>query len=342
MGHNRIVTTMLWSTIAYAAMAQHTALTGTIMAPTGDSVALFRPGVEEPLVKAAIDTEGRFKLQFDLDSARALVFSDGSETAHLFMLPGESMDLMLHTSFFDETLRFTGVGAARNNALAGLALAEETVQRAIDQYERVMRSDTLALFHFIDSMTKKVCGVLHDHTASYPELEGVIQARRVGIERTARYRIQDIRYLNRFAALRDSIEGEPIGDIVGEGLQGDTIRLSDFKGRTTVLDFWATWCGPCKADMPHLAELEKRYVDRVNFVSINVWDDREKWKVMSAELGLRHSMFLTKEGMAQLEPYMLRGIPRYMLIDKDMRIISIAAPRPSSPELLKLIEASVN
>ncbi|MCC6655534.1 MAG: TlpA family protein disulfide reductase, partial [Flavobacteriales bacterium] len=96
-----------------------------------------------------------------------------------------------------------------------------------------------------------------------------------------------------------------------------------------------TWCGPCKAEMPAWEALQKEYGDRINFVSISVWDNEDKWKEMSKSLGHAHSMFIPKTDLGQLEPYMVNAIPRYMVLDKDLRIVTIDAPRPSSGELQK-------
>jgi len=68
-------------------------------------------------------------------------------------------------------------------------------------------------------------------------------------------------------------------------------------------------------------------------VSVSVWDNEEKWKAMATELKQTHTMFVPKEGIDQLNPYGVISIPRYMVIDKDLNIVSIDAPRPSTDKI---------
>jgi len=136
--------------------------------------------------------------------------------------------------------------------------------------------------------------------------------------------------------LKEELVGKKLLEITGIDLNGEELALSSFKGKTTVVDFWATWCGPCKAQVPYLKEMEEKYGSEVNFVSIGVFCKEDEWKEMAEEFGFEHNMFVSKENGKYTEQYMVNAIPRYMVIDKDLNVISIDAPRPSSGELEKL------
>lgn len=72
-------------------------------------------------------------------------------------------------------------------------------------------------------------------------------------------------------------EGQTASDFSLQNLQGETVCLKDFKGKIVVLDFWATWCLPCRQSLPELAKLEKKYRDKgVVFLGLSI-DDPESY-----------------------------------------------------------------
>jgi beta-lactamase regulating signal transducer with metallopeptidase domain/thiol-disulfide isomerase/thioredoxin len=78
------------------------------------------------------------------------------------------------------------------------------------------------------------------------------------------------------ATLFDTLDaGEPAPDFVAEGIVGDQIRMSDYRGKLVLLNFWATWCAPCLAEMPMLAEIQKQFGDEKRFVLVGLSCDTE-------------------------------------------------------------------
>ncbi|RAJ01515.1 thiol-disulfide isomerase/thioredoxin [Chitinophaga skermanii] len=122
---------------------------------------------------------------------------------------------------------------------------------------------------------------------------------------------------------------------------GKEVAFSDLKGKVVVVDVWATWCGPCKKEIPFLKELEKEMEGKdVTFVGVSVDEakDKQKWIdfVKKEELaGIQ--IFAT--GWSEITKfYNITGIPRFMVFDKKGNVVSIDSPRPSSPDLKKMIE----
>ena len=115
--------------------------------------------------------------------------------------------------------------------------------------------------------------------------------------------------------------------------------LADFSGKLVYVDVWATWCGPCKAEIPSLQKLEGEYHDKnITFLSVSVDTDRQAWvdMVVNDQLG---GVQLWADGWSQItKDYAIFGIPRFMLFDQDGKVISTDAPRPSSAEIRPLIE----
>ena len=101
---------------------------------------------------------------------------------------------------------------------------------------------------------------------------------------------------------------------------GDTVRLSDFRGQVVILDFWATWCGPCRLAMPVLDNyVQNEKPDGVQVFSINVWErDPEKAKDFFEETGYGMTLLYGHNDLSKM--YEFTGIPYICLIDKNGRI----------------------
>lgn len=126
-----------------------------------------------------------------------------------------------------------------------------------------------------------------------------------------------------------------------ENYNGGTTSLADLKGKFVYVDVWATWCGPCKAEIPSLKEVEAKYHGKnIEFVSISVdaLKDHDKWKAMVAEKELKGvQLYADKSWQSDfVTGYLIKGIPRFILIDTEGNIVSANAPRPSSPKLINL------
>ena len=123
-----------------------------------------------------------------------------------------------------------------------------------------------------------------------------------------------------------------------ENYAGGTTSLTDLKGKYVYVDVWATWCGPCKAEIPYLKEIEKKYHKKnIAFVSVSVdkAKDHNKWKKMIVEKDLKGiQLFADKSWESDfVQGYLIKGIPRFILIDPNGNIINANAPRPSDPAL---------
>ncbi|HSC54735.1 MAG TPA: TlpA disulfide reductase family protein [Phnomibacter sp.] len=126
-----------------------------------------------------------------------------------------------------------------------------------------------------------------------------------------------------------------------EDTVGKTVSMKDLKGKVVLVDVWATWCGPCKAEIPHLKKLEEELhgVD-VAFVSISTDKeaDKEKWKAFVGKEQLGGIQLYAggpNNGFSQF--YQINAIPRFLVFDQQGKIVTVDAPRPSSPDLKKLL-----
>lgn len=133
-----------------------------------------------------------------------------------------------------------------------------------------------------------------------------------------------------------------------ENYNGGKTSLDDLigKGKYVYIDVWATWCGFCKKEIPLLKRFEQQYHDKdIEFVSLSVDrpSDKEKWKktIVDREMsGTQLFAGKTQEELQFTKDYLIKGLPRFILIDPDGKIISANAPRPSrSEELTDLFDS---
>lgn len=125
------------------------------------------------------------------------------------------------------------------------------------------------------------------------------------------------------------------------------------KGKVYVIEFWATWCGPCKVAMPHLSSLSKKYAGKATFVGVNIWEDQHAnpgenldAKVNRFVKGIGDAMaynvcvgskdgYMTKNWM---EAASQGGIPATFVVDQDSKIAWIGHPYYLEEPLSKIIE----
>ena len=135
-------------------------------------------------------------------------------------------------------------------------------------------------------------------------------------------------------------EGEPAIDFTYPDKDGNEFALASFKGNLIYVDVWATWCGPCKAEIPSLQKLEADYHDKnITFMSVSVDTDKEAWEKMVAEKELG-GVQLWADGWSKItKDYAIFGIPRFMLFDANGNVISTDAARPSSDDIREILDA---
>ena len=134
-------------------------------------------------------------------------------------------------------------------------------------------------------------------------------------------------------------EGAAWVDFTYPDLNGTKRSLSDYRGKVVVVDVWATWCAPCKAEIPHLEELEKQMKGRdVVFISVSIDTDHAKWTQFVREKGLGGVQLFSNNKGVIVDDYQLDGVPRFMVFSKQGTTVSTNAPRPSTPELKAMIE----
>ena len=140
-------------------------------------------------------------------------------------------------------------------------------------------------------------------------------------------------------------KGAPAYNFSLKDTKDQTYSLSDFKGKVVVLDIWAMWCGPCLAEKPLFQKVEEAFKDREDIVFIGVSHDglnrKDVWKNFVARKGYKNIELLANYDESIGKYYKVEGIPRFMIFDKEGKIVTVDAPRPSDPEFKSLIEQTL-
>ncbi|MGD2174868.1 MAG: carboxypeptidase regulatory-like domain-containing protein, partial [Candidatus Brocadiaceae bacterium] len=120
--------------------------------------------------------------------------------------------------------------------------------------------------------------------------------------------------------------GQRAPDISFETLKGERMRLSDFRGRHVLVDFWATWCGPCLGETPHLVEVWEEFGEREDFAMVGLSLDKgkDKPRAYAEEKGMEWVQGFLGDWSATNVPdrFGVRGIPAIFLIDPEGQIVA--------------------
>ena len=144
--------------------------------------------------------------------------------------------------------------------------------------------------------------------------------------------------------LYDTKPGGRAADFTYPDTGGKMVSLSDFKGKVVLVDVWATWCGPCRQQIPYLKKLEEElHGEDIVFLGVTVDEsnDKQKWLDFIEKEDLKGVQLLAGGWSKITKDYKINGIPRFMVFDKQGNIVSVDAPRPSSPELKRMLETEL-
>ncbi|HUQ49487.1 MAG TPA: redoxin domain-containing protein [Terriglobales bacterium] len=139
-------------------------------------------------------------------------------------------------------------------------------------------------------------------------------------------------YAGAYKSRQGGISGEALsGEFVGKqapdfelsSLEGKPVKLSDFRGRPVLLNFWATWCGPCKIEMPWFVEFKKRYeAQGFEIVGVAMEDtSSEEIKKFTDKMGINYVMLRGKEAVGTAYGG-VQGLPASFYIDRNGKIVA--------------------
>jgi thiol-disulfide isomerase/thioredoxin len=253
----------------------------------------------------------------------------------LYLKGGDDLKLTMDAKEFDETIVYSGKGAKESNFLAQKALSDEKFEMEL---EGLLEKDEATFKAALDAKAKE----------DLAKLEGAgLDEKLVSVlkPRIAQDGMMLTQFYNQKAAAK-KVEGTLAPSFDYENHKGGKTKLEDLRGKYVYIDVWATWCGPCRAEIPHLKKVEEKYHGKnIEFVSISVDVDKdhEKWQkfVTDKQLG-GIQLFADKNWTSDfIKAFNINSIPRFLLIDPNGKVVKADAPRPSSPTLVELLDGLV-
>ena len=297
--------------------------------PNSDSLVIHNKNFKT-IVRGA---EGKFSASFNAPKGFYQLF-DGLAFATLYLSPNFNLHLKADGANFNETLSFGGIGAKENNFL----LRKKSTDKKLKQS-----------FGSELPTTQELKKVLYKR---FLDAKNILSAEEFSLDfanlMLAEYELENDRITEELNGIKGKLNAVAnlTGIVAPEfdyiNYDGGKTTLTSLRGKYVYIDIWATWCAPCRAEIPYLKELEKAYeTQKIVFASVSVdkQEDYEKWRkfVNDEKLG-GIQLFAEKDFSSDwIKAFKVDAIPRFILIAPDGKVVDPDALRPSSPALkLKL------
>jgi thiol-disulfide isomerase/thioredoxin len=279
---------------------------------------------QQILQEIKLDDKNQATANFSVQEGMYFLF-DGKEYAQLYLKNGFSLSVTFDGQDFDNSIKFEGNGAKENNFLAKQALGDKAYN-----YDALLAADVATFKKNFEEKKKSEIAAIESAGLSenfVSQYKNSLMANNKGLEQYY-YKMSENRKFNNTQSPNFDYENHA----------GGKMTLESMRGKYVYIDVWATWCGPCRAEIPHLKNLEESFHGRkIEFVSISVdtKKDYEKWRAFVTEKQLGGIQLLADKDWSSdfIKHYGINSIPRFILIDPTGKVVDADAKRPSNPAL---------
>lgn len=297
---------------------------GKIKNPSSGELLVLNP--DKVLKIMNVSSKGVFSDTLHLPEGIYFIY-DKAEFSKVYLKPGMNLNMTVNTKNFDESISYKGQGSEENNFLNKFNL-----EFGEQDFNKILALDSGFFYKTLQQIREKEYGKIDASKFSESFKLFMKDDLDISLEQ-----IEDI-YGQKLSA--EKIKNQTIATYIFENHKGGTTNLNDLRGKYLYIDIWATWCGPCRKEIPHMKKLEADYHGKnIEFISISIDSpkDYEKWKA-----------FVSNENMGGIQLYAqnaweadivrdfnIRGIPRFILIDPAGKIIDPDVERPSTEAIRK-------
>jgi len=304
---------------------------GKITNNTSDSLVVFQPETNFSKV-IKIQEDGTFKDTLKVENGM-FSMTDNHEFALLYLVNGDHVTMHYDTKDFDKTIKFSGQYSKENKFLKESLKKEEELFSDTNLLEMPKNSFDAKVSSYVQAFNERLVSGNLDSTFVNYQKEEIINVKEY-VEKEYEEKNFEALYL------RKGKESPKFTNY--ENFKGGTTSLDDLKGKYVYIDVWATWCQPCKAEIPFLKKIEEEFHDKnIEFVSVSI-DEKSAygtWKQMVTDMELGGIQLYSKGDKNFTTAFRIKSIPRFILLDPEGKIVSADAPRPSSTELIETLNS---
>ncbi len=258
-------------------------------------------------------------------------FNDGEIQAFVYLKNGYDIEMDFDTKDFPNTLSFDGIGAGTNKYLnEKVAYIQEN---QLDNAKVYFELNKPEFDERITEISNDLGELLENAKDVDPEVYKLEKDNNAKL-----YEYYTTNYAREHAKLAGLKKGDPSPKFNYPNTKGEKVSLDDLKGKYVYVDVWATWCGPCKQQIPFLKELHKEYSDKnITIVSLSIdkASNKDKWLKMVADEELTGIQIMA-DNDDFTTAYNISGIPRFILIDPEGNIVNSNATITSYPNLKQI------
>ena len=282
--------------------------------------------------------EGRIKYSF---GTQILMYPLG----HRFY--GQDMSYEPDEAYYDvlesylvENDAWAGLDQYRDFILEAAHMLDEENRNVTDAYPKAVAQMKFMADRFRSEKVRN--SLLHYLAYAYVDRFGTDDIQ--DMENIYRTYVKDTALVSKFDKVCEkwnlAVAGKPSPDFKATDIEGEEYTLADFRGKYVYIDVWATWCGPCRQEIPHLKALEEEFRDaEITFVSLSVDKDKNKWEKMVKEEAMSGVQLYLGTESPFIDAYQITGIPRFILLGKDGSIIEKSMQRPSADATKDIINS---
>ena len=339
----RFVSVFALSAFALTAMAQSYTIKGTAGAQAEGNTIYLVDQNSMAFADSCVVKDGLFKFEGTAQDQLLFELKYGQRSRHkvyVIVEPGSNVEVDIASQpakvtdnggLTDKMIAVETAVATAGNAVNAKIREMQAAGKSRDEIYAALNADIEAIYAIyqkaIDDNADNMVGayvmgmVINQFYDSFEKLDEAM-AKVKYADKVFRIRYEREGYLKAAATQA----GKMFVDFSGFSVDGAVSKLSDYvgKGKYVLVDFWASWCGPCKGEIPNLIELQNRFGgDKFMVLGVNVWDEEEKFKAAIPAEGITYpQIYIPRDNKDNAtEMYGIKGIPQIILFAPDGTIV---------------------